>query len=226
MSSNNGCALAMSLFIVICCVLLHATQAYIGIPVRRQQQQHPIHDRTGHRTRLSQLQSTVYTTGGDPLPPGKTKTYLSNKACTSQLGGFDIVAEEIDLNDEQVKQESCQHGLSTIRLLNVGSGWGNGAHPTTKLCFNFLAKTVNSGQTVLDYGTGSGILAILAAKLGAKSVVAVDIDEDTIVAATKNALLNGVAEKIDITHTRYVYVGEDRFPLADITVANILPGTR
>ena len=142
------------------------------------------------------------------------------------MGGFDIVAEEIDLNDEQVKQESCQHGLSTIRLLNVGSGWGNGAHPTTKLCFNFLAKTVNSGQTVLDYGTGSGILAILAAKLGAKSVVAVDIDEDTIVAATKNALLNGVAEKIDITHTRYVYVGEDRFPLADITVANILPGTR
>ena len=216
----------MSLFFLIYCLLFHNSHAYVVTSVKNQQQQRSIHGKTGHRTQLSQLQgTTVYTSGGDALPPGKTKTYLSNKACTSQLGGFDIVAEEIDLTDEQVKQQSGAHGLSTIRLQNVGSGWGNGAHPTTKLCFNFLAKTVNSGQTVLDYGTGSGILAILAAKLGAKSVVAVDIDEDTIVAATKNALLNGVAEKIDITHTRYVYVGEDRFPLADITVANILPGT-
>ena len=208
----------MSLFALLC-LLLHDTRAYRGNSVKRQQPSS--YEQTGQRTHLTQLQSTP--TGGDALP-GKPMIYLSNKACTSELGGFNIVAEEIDLDEEQVKQESCQHGVSTIRLLNVGSGWGNGAHPTTKLCFDFLAKTVNSGQTVLDYGTGSGILAILAAKLGAKSVVAVDIDDDTIAAAIKNTLLNGVAEKIDVTHTRYVYVGEDRFPLADITVANILPG--
>lgn len=161
-----------------------------------------------------------------PLQAATTNSniLLSNKACTSTLGGFRIVAEEAELTDEEIDMQQLQGEFSTIRLTNVGSGWGNGAHPTTRLCFNFLARTVTNGQTVLDYGTGSGILAILAAKLGAKHVVAVDIDDDTLEAAAKNARLNGVDAALDIAHTRYVYVGEDRFPVSDVTVANILPG--
>ena len=149
---------------------------------------------------------------------------LSNKNNTCVLGGFTIVAEEIDLSDAEVADHALSLPPSTIRLLNVGAGWGNGAHPTTRLCFEFLKQHVAGGDTVLDYGTGSGILAILAAKLGAQRVVAVDIDDDTLAAADKNMVLNGVVNFVDVTHTRYVYVGEDRFPPADITVANILPG--
>jgi len=166
------------------------------------------------------LHQVPVTTSSDG--PGDIK--LSNKACTGTLGGFNVVAEEVDLNDAEVQRQALSRDASTIRLLNVGAGWGNGAHPTTRLCFEFLKTHVAGGETVLDYGTGSGILAILAAKVGAQRVVAVDIDDDTLVAAEKNAVLNGVAHVLDVTHTRYVYVGEDRFPPSDITVANILPG--
>ena len=57
---------------------------------------------------------------------------LSNKGCSSTLGGFRIVAEEADLTDEEVDLQRLQGEFSTIRLLNVGAGWGNGAHPTTR----------------------------------------------------------------------------------------------
>lgn len=113
--------------------------------------------------------------------------------------------------------------LKTIRLLDVGSGWGNGAHPTTKLCMKFILKTVLKGDKVLDYGTGSGILSIAAAKLGASHCISVDIDEDTLIAAEINGRINGVSNILDVVHTRSVYVGEDRFPVSEVTVANILP---
>ena len=112
-----------------------------------------------------------------------------------------------------------------IRLQDGASAWGNGEHPTTALCLNFLAENVKEGDKILDYGCGSAILSIFSVKaLKADSAVAVDIDEDTLRAAETNVKLNCLSDKIDVTHTRYVYVGEDRFPVADITVANILPG--
>ncbi len=192
----------MLLLLVVSCIIGQTFAYLLQHPMERHQRQ-----------RFAALSTT---TNGNIL--------LSNKGCTSTLGGFRIVAEEADLTDEEVDVQRLQGEFSTIRLTNVGAGWGNGAHPTTRLCFNFLAQTVTNGQTVLDYGTGSGILAILAAKLGAKHVVAVDIDDDTLEAAAKNARLNGVDGALDIAHTRYVYVGEDRFPVSDVTVANILPG--
>jgi ribosomal protein L11 methylase PrmA len=54
--------------------------------------------------------------------------------------------------------------------------------------------------------------------------MSVDIDEDTLIAARKNSIINGVQDIMDVVHTRIVYVGEIRFPVSDITVANILPG--
>ena len=113
---------------------------------------------------------------------------------------------------------------TTIRLVDIRSGWGNGAHPTTKLCLDFVLSKVNRDDMFLDYGCGSGILSILAAKLGASRCMSVDIDEDSLTATRTNAALNGVAEVLQVVHTKEVYIGEGGQRLADVSVANILPG--
>lgn len=83
-----------------------------------------------------------------------------------------------------------------ILRLDPGLAFGTGTHPTTALCLAWLAHTHLRGCTVLDYGCGSGILAIAAALLGAKQVWAVDIDDQAMRATRDNAAANGVAERI------------------------------
>jgi ribosomal protein L11 methyltransferase len=100
--------------------------------------------------------------------------------------------------------------------LDPGLAFGTGAHPSTRLCLSWLRHTVAHGASVLDYGCGSGILAIAAAKLGASRVVGVDIDAQAVASATVNARLN----RIDATFT-----GVDALEphaMFDIVVANIL----
>ena len=80
-----------------------------------------------------------------------------------------------------------------IRIeLDPGLAFGTGSHPTTHLCLEWLAQCLPEGASVLDYGCGSGILAIAAAMLGAVHVDAVDIDEQAVQATRDNALNNGV----------------------------------
>jgi ribosomal protein L11 methyltransferase len=99
--------------------------------------------------------------------------------------------------------------------LDPGLAFGTGSHPTTRLCLEWLCDNVSHGDRLLDYGCGSGILALAAAKLGAGEVVGVDIDERALEAAADNAARNGVtlrlaSSKRAITET------------FDIVVANIL----
>jgi ribosomal protein L11 methyltransferase len=77
--------------------------------------------------------------------------------------------------------------------IDPGLAFGTGTHPTTKLVLAYLERTVRSGERVLDYGCGSGILAIAAAKLGAAHVDAVDVDPQAVDTAVANALANGIA---------------------------------
>jgi len=142
-------------------------------------------------------------------------------ASTFSLGDFTIEAIE-----QEVKTQPMESSSKTIYIQDVGSGWGNGKHPTTRLCLDFLIDTVRVGDTVLDYGTGSGILSILSKKLGCAKCLAIDIDEDSLRAAKKNVELNGFASPgdVDVIHTKQIYIGDDSFPLSDVTVANILPG--
>ena len=74
--------------------------------------------------------------------------------------------------------------------LDPGLAFGTGTHPTTRLCLRWLDEHLNRGDTVIDYGCGSGILAIAAMKLGAASAAGVDIDEQALLAARRNALQN------------------------------------
>ncbi len=79
----------------------------------------------------------------------------------------------------------------TIRL-DPGLAFGTGTHPTTRMCLRWIATHTLQGQRVLDYGCGSGILAIGAAKYGAQSIDAVDIDEAAVTSTRLNADANGV----------------------------------
>lgn len=74
--------------------------------------------------------------------------------------------------------------------LDPGLAFGTGSHPTTRLCLEWLEKTVRPSDSVLDYGCGSGILAIAALKLGANQVAGVDIDPNAITASRENAAIN------------------------------------
>lgn len=99
--------------------------------------------------------------------------------------------------------------------LDPGLAFGTGSHPTTRLCLEWLRETVRGGEALLDYGCGSGILAIAAAKLGAGRVTGVDLDPQAILASRANAAANDVAA----TFVEPDGLGAGRF---DIVVANIL----
>lgn len=100
-------------------------------------------------------------------------------------------------------------------ILDPGMAFGTGSHPTTRLCLEWLERNVSAGATLLDYGCGSGILAIAAARLGAGRVAGVDIDPQAVEAARANAERNGVT----------ALFADSTQPVAgeyDLVVANIL----
>lgn len=99
--------------------------------------------------------------------------------------------------------------------LDPGLAFGTGSHPTTRLCLRWLDANIKGGESVLDYGCGSGILAIAAMKLGAGSAIGVDVDAQAVVASRDNASANQVQADFylpeGITLAQY-----------DVVVANIL----
>jgi ribosomal protein L11 methyltransferase len=100
-------------------------------------------------------------------------------------------------------------------IIDPGLAFGTGTHPTTRLCLEWLDLNLQHGDSLLDYGCGSGILAIAAAKLGAGAVTGIDIDPAAVLAARNNAMQNQVAVQVEgadyAVHLSY-----------DVVVANIL----
>ena len=103
--------------------------------------------------------------------------------------------------------------------LDPGLAFGTGTHPTTAMCLRWLDAHPPRDRTVIDYGCGSGILAIAAARLGARRIEAVDTDPQALLATADNARRNAVADRID------AFLPDD-FPgqPADLLLANILAG--
>jgi ribosomal protein L11 methyltransferase len=107
---------------------------------------------------------------------------------------------------------------AVIVRLDPGLAFGTGTHPTTALCLEWLDSAPVAGTSILDFGCGSGILAVAALKLGASSLFGVDIDPQAITATRINAERNDVAERLSV---------DTEMPDAafDIVLANILAGT-
>ncbi len=105
-------------------------------------------------------------------------------------------------------------------MLDPGLAFGTGTHPTTALCLEWLDNLDLSGKTVIDFGCGSGILAIAAIKLGAAKVIGIDIDPQALLASKDNAARNGVEDQIEV----YLPKDQPEGLGADVVVANILAG--
>ncbi len=115
-------------------------------------------------------------------------------------------------------QQIDQQGGVTIQL-DPGLAFGTGTHPTTALCLSWLDGLDLRGKTLVDYGCGSGILAIAALKLGADKVLAVDHDPQALEASRDNALKNGVEDRLQTCLPEQTPTTQ-----ADLLVANILAG--
>ncbi|BBG60060.1 Ribosomal protein L11 methyltransferase [Providencia rustigianii] len=105
-------------------------------------------------------------------------------------------------------------------MLDPGLAFGTGTHPTTSLCLEWLDGIDLEGKTVIDFGCGSGILAIAALKLGAAHAIGIDIDPQAITASRDNAERNGVSERLSL----YLAKDQPQDLQADVVVANILAG--
>jgi ribosomal protein L11 methyltransferase len=109
-------------------------------------------------------------------------------------------------------------GAVVVRL-DPGLAFGTGTHPTTALCLEWLEANLPLGASVIDYGCGSGILAIAAAKLGARHASCYDIDPQALIATRDNATANEIGSRVQ------VYESADDLPRpVDFLVANILSG--
>jgi ribosomal protein L11 methyltransferase len=101
----------------------------------------------------------------------------------------------------------------------MGLAFGTGEHPTTSLCLDWLERHVASGSTLLDYGCGTGVLALAALVLGARQAFAVDNDDQALLATRTNAELNGLTDRLAVS-------APEALPAVavDVLAANILAG--
>jgi len=105
-------------------------------------------------------------------------------------------------------------------MLDPGLAFGTGTHPTTALCLEWLDQQALQDRTVIDYGCGSGILAIAAALLGARQVIGIDNDPQAIIASQSNRELN----QVSAAQMQVYLPDQTQLPVADVLVANILSG--
>jgi ribosomal protein L11 methylase PrmA len=135
-----------------------------------------------------------------------------------------LITDRESSNRESANRDSADPGspipdpdLITI-VIDPSTGFGTGHHATTRLCLELMQKRDVSGARVIDVGTGSGVLAIAAWKLGAAHVVAIDNDPDALQNAQDNVIRNGASAAIDVVNLDLSSVSLER---AQIVLANL-----
>ena len=118
------------------------------------------------------------------------------------------------------RHEQVPDPQAVVVALDPGLAFGTGTHASTALCLTWLDEHLAAKTQVIDFGCGSGVLAVAAAKLGARAVHCFDIDPQALTATRENAAANGVAERV------HVHAHAARLPAgADVLLANILAAT-
>lgn len=152
---------------------------------------------------------------GIPAPTGYTiETVAEQDWVRLTQSQFDPIPISPRLWIVPTWHEAPDRGAINLKL-DPGLAFGTGSHPTTRLCLRWLDENLKGNETLLDYGCGSGILAIAAAKLGATRVDGVDIDAQAVTASRDNAALNDVA-------AHFCLPGDLATNQYDVVVANIL----
>lgn len=169
---------------------------------------------TGSAELGAMLAEAAHAAGLDGVPPFTTAEVAEQNWVQLTQSQFDPIRITDRLWIVPSWHEAPDPGAINIEL-DPGMAFGTGSHPTTRLCLEWLCDTVHPGCSVLDYGCGSGILGIAAARLGAADVLGVDIDEKAVEAARDNAARNGVTMRLQ--HSAIAV--EETF---DRVVANIL----
>jgi ribosomal protein L11 methyltransferase len=126
-----------------------------------------------------------------------------------------LIGERLWLSSAQ-HRDADEPGLIHVRL-HMGMAFGTGEHPTTAMCLEWLEANVRPGMRVIDYGCGSGVLAIAALALGATEAWAIDDDPQALTATAENGQLNGVSERLRIGAPSDVAL-----PSAEVVIANIV----
>ena len=137
----------------------------------------------------------------------------SQRALTAVRAGRFIVAPPWDLPADDVD--------ATVIVIEPSMGFGTGHHATTRMCLRLLSDIDISDLTVVDLGTGSGVLAMAAALSGARRVFGIDVDPDAIVSAESSARLNTLPDTITFTVADF---RKDAPPSADLVLANLTGG--
>lgn len=131
----------------------------------------------------------------------------------------------IKITDRLVIKPTWEHYDASpdelIIELDPGMAFGTGTHETTALCLRTIEQVLQEGDEVIDIGTGSGILAIAAAKLGAKHVLAIDLDPVAVTSAEDNVKLNKLGDRITVLEGDLLNVGAIQKPV-QLIIANIL----
>jgi ribosomal protein L11 methyltransferase len=159
------------------------------------------------------------TTRGKPVPPTLSSRTVEDKdwvrATQAQFEPIPV-GERLLIVPSWRVQEALQRDDRRVALvIDPGLAFGTGSHPTTHMCLEWLEQADLAGRRVIDYGCGSGILAIAAARLGSAGVTGIDIDPQALVSAAENARINDVAIAVQSSSDALP-------PPADVVVANIL----
>jgi ribosomal protein L11 methyltransferase len=159
-------------------------------------------------------------------PPVLDVQFIADQNWQTQVNNHavdQVFAERLWLLPKQQPVDETAAQAYTLMRLEPGLAFGSGSHPTTRLCLQWLAENVQPGQKVLDFGCGSGVLAIAAALLGAE-VVGVDHDPQAILATRENADYNNLdSRQVDVVLAEqwHAHSYPQHF---DVVVANILAG--
>jgi len=160
-----------------------------------------------------------------PIPEPQFRTVVEEEWANVWKEHFHVTRIGKRLVVKPSWREYAAQADDIVLELDPGMAFGTGLHPTTQMCLLALEKYVRGGERVLDLGTGSGILAIAAVKLGAAACLATDIDPVAVEAARANVTANGVSDIVRVEQGSLAQISTLRSPLAtgfDLALVNIL----